>query len=90
MTVTAVEKKENNSTGLSGIDAICSFCRTISLPASKASVLQMIRDEGFPAKKIGGIWDSDSVAITDWRRIRLQIDAGLAIPKKPDKKSGKK
>ena len=78
------------NTGLSGIDAICGFCRTITLPASKAAVLQMIRDEGFPAKKIGGIWDSDREEIVSWRRRRLLQEAGLEPEQKKPAKAQKK
>lgn len=65
------------NTALSGIDAIADFCRSILLPASKASILQMIRDENFPAKKIGGVWDSDKEAIIKWRRERLMTENGF-------------
>lgn len=33
---------------------------------SEASVLAWIRDAGFPAKKIGGVWISETEAISRW------------------------
>lgn len=55
-------------TALSGMKAICEFCRAITLPCSEASVMQMIHECSFPARKIGGIWESDKDLITTWRR----------------------
>lgn len=53
-------------TTLSGMKAIQGYCRAKNLPSSEASVLQMIRDSGFPARKLGGIWVADPENITKW------------------------
>jgi hypothetical protein len=48
----------------------------------------MIRDEAFPAKKIGGIWDSDSELIDKWRRNRLETEHYQGLdPVRPAQKS---
>lgn len=80
--------KKLKTTALSGIDAICDYCRSVGLPASKVSVLQMIRDEYLPAKKLGGIWDSDSELIDKWRRNRLETEHYQGLdPVRPAQKS---
>lgn len=56
------------NTALSGMTAIRDFCRSIGLASSEASVIQMIKECGFPAKKLGGIWESDRDIIKEWRR----------------------
>lgn len=56
------------TTALSGMNAIQDYCRSIQLASSAASLMQMIRDCGFPARKLGGIWESDKEEITIWRR----------------------
>jgi hypothetical protein len=33
---------------------------------SEATVLAWIRNEGFPAKKLGGVWISDTESISQW------------------------
>lgn len=35
---------------------------------SEATVLNWIRNLGFPATKIGGSWESDTEFIDEWRR----------------------
>ena len=56
------------NTALSGMVAIRDFCRSINLASSEASIIQFIKECGFPAKKLGGIWESDKVKIIEWRR----------------------
>lgn len=58
---------ETTPTALIGMKSICQY-----LERSEATLLKLIRDEGFPAIKIGGIWESDVVEITAWRREKIQ------------------
>ncbi len=49
--------------GLSGMSAICKYCSR-----AEPTILKWIREEDFPARKIGGgIWESDTGLIDDWR-----------------------
>ncbi|MBN1662882.1 MAG: hypothetical protein JW943_04705 [Deltaproteobacteria bacterium] len=57
-----VEKTE-----LYGIKQIMDCCNNLELPHSESSVMTMINFEGLPARKIGGIWISDSNKIAEWR-----------------------
>ncbi|MCK9519560.1 MAG: hypothetical protein M0R74_11135 [Dehalococcoidia bacterium] len=59
---------EKAKAALSGMTAIREFCRSINLASSEASVINMIVSCGFPAKKIGGIWESDKEMIVEWRK----------------------
>lgn len=65
------------NTALSGMTAIRDFCRSIGLASSEASVIQMIKECGFPAKKLGGIWESDRDIIKEWRRKYISGDVEL-------------
>lgn len=73
------------TTALSGMKAIQEYCRSISLASSEASVIQMIRDYGFPARKLGGIWTSDKESITKWVKCYVEGE----IKTKKDKKKNK-
>ncbi len=42
------------------------------LGKSENSVRRLIREEDFPAVKIGGEWTSDMQEITRWRRQRIR------------------
>ena len=53
-------------TALSGMKAICKH-----FDRSEVTVLALIRDEDFPATKIGGIWESDTELISEWRKNRI-------------------
>jgi hypothetical protein len=53
-------------TALSGMKEICNH-----VSRSEATVLVLIRDEGFPATKLGGIWESDTELISEWRKNRI-------------------
>jgi len=55
------------STNLSGLDEIAQYARR-----SKATVLDWIRNEGFPAAKLGAVWESDKSMIDDWKRDRIE------------------
>jgi hypothetical protein len=56
------------ATVLCGMKAICEHCRSISLPSSESTIISMVRKDGFPAKKIGGIWISNADAIIEWTK----------------------
>lgn len=66
---------EEHNTALSGMKAISQHCRAINLASAECSILDMIRNEGFPARKLGGVWESDKLLIATWRRNRLLSDA---------------
>lgn len=79
------------NTALSGMKAIQEFCRTIGLPSSESTVINFILSEDFPAKKLGGIWESDKELIVEWRKKRLTVNNGNGSAatepeKKPDPK----
>ena len=59
---------EKAKAALSGMTAIREFCRSINLASSEASVIYMIVSCSFPARKIGGIWESDREMIIEWRK----------------------
>lgn len=67
------------STALSGMSEICQYVRR-----SHDTVLNWIRTMDFPAKKIGGVWESDRVLIDEWRRGEIQVTrddgAGFSLP----------
>ncbi len=68
--------------GLSGMSAICGYCQR-----AEPTILKWIREEDFPAKKIGGgIWESDTGLIDDWRV--GQINGDVVV--KPGRKSRRK
>ncbi len=52
-----------SSKGLSGMNEISQYVRR-----SHDTVLNWIRTRDFPAKKIGGVWESDRELIDDWRK----------------------
>ena len=56
---------------LNGMKEICSFAGY-----SESTILGWIRDLGFPAKKLGGVWISDGHEIAEWRKayLRNEID----------------
>ena len=64
---------------LGGFKAIQECCGRLGLPTSSASVLDMINFQGLPAKKIGGVWISDSELIAKWRKDYI---AGNPMPEK--------
>lgn len=51
---------------LSGMDEISGYARR-----SSATLLDWIRNMSFPATKIGGIWESDTCLIDQWRREQI-------------------
>ena len=69
---------------LSGMKAIAGY-----INRSEATALLLIRDYDMPAWKAGGIWESDTRAIDEWRLQRVKA-AKNGKPQKSGKKSGKK
>lgn len=51
---------------LSGMDEITEYARR-----SSVTILDWIRNMNFPARKIGGIWESDTSLIDQWRREQI-------------------
>lgn len=75
---------------LSGMKAIQEYCRAINLPASEATVIQMIRESGFPAKKLGGIWVASKEVIENWIKEYTSGDVQTPPPKKTKKSAPKR
>lgn len=50
-------------TALSGMKEITAYVRR-----SESTVLTLIREFDFPAKKICGVWESDTEVVDNWRR----------------------
>lgn len=59
---------------LSGMKEICDYYKR-----SEPTILKLIRDEGFPAIKIAGAWESDAELIDRWRRKRIARSLGLDV-----------
>jgi hypothetical protein len=76
-------------TTLSGMKAIQDHCRAINLPSSEATVLQMIRESGFPARKLGGIWVADTEMIGKWVKIFTSGEKAAATSSKKKKQNGR-
>lgn len=51
--------------------AIRDYCRSINMQSSEVTIIQLIKEEEFPAKKLGGVWESDKDLINGWRKRRL-------------------
>lgn len=66
------EQPQPQNTGLSGMKEIAKYWGR-----SQATVLKLIQEEGFPARKIAGNWESDTVLIDEWRRKKIR-----AVPRK--------
>jgi hypothetical protein len=54
-------------TALSGMKEICNH-----FGRSESTVLILIRDADFPATKIGGVWESDTELVAEWRKERIK------------------
>lgn len=61
------------STNLSGLEEISQYARR-----SKATVLDWIKNEGFPAAKLGHVWESDKEMIDQWKRDRIDMSRRAA------------
>ena len=70
---------------LSGMKQICEY-----INRSECTVLTLVRTEGFPAKKIGGIWESDTQLIDDWRRENIVNGVNSPNQKNVEKQKNKK
>lgn len=55
-----------SETALVGMAEICAYVQR-----SEKTVQDLIKNEGFPAKKLGGIWESDRLLVDKWRRKRI-------------------
>jgi hypothetical protein len=62
---------------LSGMTAIQDYCRSINMQSSSSVINDLIKYEFFPAKKLGGVWESDGDLIVIWRRQRLLKELGI-------------
>jgi len=74
------------TTALSGMNAIRDFCRSIQLASTEATVIMLIKNYGLPAKKMGGVWQSDKGLILDWRKLYIagKIEVGSQTVYKED------
>jgi len=54
---------------LEGMKAICNHVKR-----SESTVLDWIRFMGFPAKKLGGVWVSETSLISDWKKKIITSD----------------
>ena len=57
-----------SSTNLSGMEEIAQYTRR-----SKATVLDWIKNAGFPAAKLGHVWESDKDMIDQWKKERIAM-----------------
>ncbi len=53
--------------GLTGMKEICNYCKL-----SESTLTKRISEEDLPAVKIGGIWESDTEDIDQWRRQKIK------------------
>ena len=54
--------ESDTGTALQGMKAICNYAGK-----SENTLRKLIQDEGFPAKKVGGEWMSDTGLVDAWR-----------------------
>ncbi|HBJ74415.1 MAG TPA: hypothetical protein DDY86_02570 [Syntrophaceae bacterium] len=71
------------TTALSGMKQIQEYCRSISLASSESSIIKMITDYGFPARKLCGIWESDKEYIVEWRKKLIKGEINVDEKKTP-------
>lgn len=62
-----MEMEREGNTTLHGMGEI-----TVYAKRCEATILKLVRTEGFPARKVGGIWVSDKVLIDDFWRDQVQ------------------
>jgi hypothetical protein len=55
-------------TVLSGMKEIMDHCGAIGLQRTESTILQLKTQYGFPMRKMLGIWVSDKLLISEWRR----------------------
>lgn len=74
---------------LTGMKEICDYERK-----SDATVLMMIREKGYPAKKITGhIWESDTDLIDAWWKRVLsedQQESEISVPAAASRRKGRR
>lgn len=51
---------------LQGMKEICRY-----MGKSENTILRLIREKDFPAKKIAGEWVSDTVLVAEWRKCKI-------------------
>jgi len=66
-TVHAQKSAADQGKFLTGMKEICKY-----VSRSESTVINWIRDEDFPAKKIDGIWESHTGMIDSWRMKRWE------------------
>jgi hypothetical protein len=50
---------------------------------SETTILKLVRESDFPARKIsGGIWESDTELIDAWRKDQIMLKSGYRPPQK--------
>lgn len=73
------------TSNLSGLEEIAQYARR-----SKATVLGWIRNEKFPAAKLGHVWESDKGLIDQWKRDRIEMtrraEQAATAPQPPKRK----
>ncbi|MEW5734019.1 MAG: hypothetical protein AB1921_04140 [Thermodesulfobacteriota bacterium] len=70
-------QRKNSNTGLCGMKDLVRYTGR-----DKRTVLKWIREHGFPARRLDGRWESDTVLIDEWRRKRILSRLGEAPPEK--------
>ena len=61
------KKDEQTGRALVGMKEICDYARR-----SESTVLCWIRDMEFPAKKISGIWESNTMLVDKWKIMQIE------------------
>jgi hypothetical protein len=72
------------TTSLGGMTAIRDYCRILGLQCAESSIIALIKECGFPARKVLGQWMSDKVLIKAWHV--SYISGSLPISKVEHKK----
>jgi hypothetical protein len=62
---------------LIGMKALCD-----KVNRSESTVLSWIRELGFPAKKVGGIWESTDSRVDKWKKEQLEDEGIMEAGKK--------
>jgi len=52
---------------LTGMKEITAYARR-----SEATILTWVRDMDFPARKIGGVWESNTALVDQWKLMQIQ------------------
>ncbi len=73
------------SSNLSGLEEIAQYTRR-----SKATVLDWIRNEGFPAAKLGHVWESDKDMVDAWKREKIEKSRRALMTASATKTAGRK